>query len=115
MHEYSIATSLMGHIERQARAHGATRVARVYVRIGELSGVEPDLLQTAYEILREGTLCDGAPLDIARVSVAWQCAGCGRPIAPGETLVCGDCGQPARLVAGDDITLDRLELEVPDV
>jgi hydrogenase nickel incorporation protein HypA/HybF len=115
MHEYSIATTLLGHIERQARAHGALRVGRVIVRLGELSGVEPDLLATAYDIVREGTVCAGAPLEIERVAVEWRCSGCNRTIAPGETLMCDACGQPARLAAGDDIVLDRLELEVPDV
>jgi hypothetical protein len=36
-----------------------------------------------------------------------------RVIPPGSVLRC--CDSPARLAAGDDILLERIEMEVPDV
>jgi hydrogenase nickel incorporation protein HypA/HybF len=115
MHEYSIVTALMGHVEQQARAHGATSVARVAVRIGELSGVEPDLLQSAFELVREHSMCRGATLEIRRVAARWQCRSCGGAIAAGSILRCAACGGAARLAEGDEIVLDQLDLEVADV
>jgi hydrogenase nickel incorporation protein HypA/HybF len=115
MHEYSIVQALMGQVERQAARHGATAVRRLEVRIGELSGVEVELLKTAYEMVRERTICDGASLEITSVPARWECRSCGRAIAPGAALRCQDCGSVARLAAGDEIMLDRIELEVGDV
>jgi hydrogenase nickel incorporation protein HypA/HybF len=115
VHEYSIVQSLMAHIEAHARQHQAVAVRRVTVRIGELSGVEPDLLQTAYDLLKERSLCAEAPLDITTVESRWECRQCGRPVARGLVLRCDACGAPARLVAGDEIVLERIELEVGDV
>jgi len=115
VHEYSIVQSLMGHIEGQARAHGAVAVRRVAIRIGELSGVEPDLLRSAYDLVKERTLCAGAPLDITAVEARWACRACGTAVDRGAVLRCPACDAPARLVSGDEIVLDRLELEVPDV
>jgi len=115
MHEYSIVQSLMAHIEAHAREHRAVAVHRVAVRIGELSGVEPDLLRTAYDLIKERTLCAEAPLDITTVQARWACRSCGTPVEQGLALRCPDCGSPARLVAGDEILLDRMELEVADV
>ena len=48
MHEYSIVAALLDRVDREARAHGAERVQRLHLRIGELSGVEVELLRTAW-------------------------------------------------------------------
>jgi hydrogenase nickel incorporation protein HypA/HybF len=115
MHEYSIALSLLEQIDVQAGRHRATAVHRVRIRIGELAGIDPDLLQTAYQIVREGTVCSAAPLEIESVLARWVCRACGRAVVAGSILQCEACGQPARLAAGDEILLERLELEVEDV
>ena len=38
--------------------------------------------------------------------------GCGTAIAPGFPLSCPDCALPARLRQGDEIVLERIEMEV---
>ena len=115
MHEYSIVQALMARIEEQAGAHGALAVRRVAVRIGELSGVEPDLLASAFELVRECTICGTATLDIRRVAAKWVCRRCGAEIPAGGRLQCAACGGAAKLAQGDEIVLDQLELEVGDV
>jgi hydrogenase nickel incorporation protein HypA/HybF len=115
MHEYSIVASLVGAVETEAAARGAARVHRLHVDIGELAGVELDLLATAFDTFRAGTICDGADLEIHPVAAEWRCTGCGQPIPVGQILRCNDCGQPARLTRGDEIVLARIEMEVPDV
>lgn len=115
MHEYSVVSSLLATAEAQAQGHAATSIRRVVVRIGELSGVDPDLLASAFELAREGTLCGEASLEVERIPVTWACRACGRAIAAGDILRCPDCGAPAKLVSGDEILLAQLELEVADV
>lgn len=113
MHEYSLMMALMERVEREAAAHRALAVHRVRVRIGELSGVEPGLLESAFGIVRAGTICERAVLDIERVLARWECSGCRRPLDAGERLQCAVCGAPAALAAGDEILLGQIELEVP--
>jgi hydrogenase nickel incorporation protein HypA/HybF len=112
MHEYSIVHALMARVEAEARRHGASAVRRVRVSLGELSGVEADLLGSAYETFRERTLCAEAPLEIRRVEALWTCACCGRALPRGAVLRCASCGGAGRLSQGDEIVLDQLELEV---
>jgi hydrogenase nickel incorporation protein HypA/HybF len=112
MHEYSLVQAMMQRVEEQARAHKATGVHRLQVRIGLLSGVEADLFSTAYEVLRAGTLCANAELVIAREESEWRCSVCGALVPVGGELVCPQCGWPARLARGDDLVLERIELEV---
>ena len=113
MHEYSLVQAMMRRVEEEARARNATGVHRLHVRIGHFSGVEADLFAAAYEVLRPGTLCANAELAIAREAGEWCCGACGTTVPAGAELVCPECGWPARLVRGDDLLLERIELEVP--
>ena len=112
MHEYSIIEALLRQVESAVRAHGATSVQKIRVAIGEQSGVEPDLLATAYDLFRERTVCASAGMEIRTVPVLWQCPSCGEEIPRGVALRCTTCGLPARLAAGDEIILERIEMEV---
>jgi hydrogenase nickel incorporation protein HypA/HybF len=113
MHEYSIVQALVGRVEHEAHARGATSVHRLSVRIGELSGVDIELLATAFATFRERTICEGAELEVESVSARWECPRCLEEVGAGCLLRCARCGTPARLAAGDEILLDRIEMEVP--
>jgi len=112
VHEASLVQALLDRIEQEAQAHGATSVARVRVALGEASGVERELFEIAYATFRERTICAGAELEVVTVPVCWECPECGRPPAPGGILRCEDCDRPARLVAGGELILEQIELEV---
>jgi hydrogenase nickel incorporation protein HypA/HybF len=113
VHEYSIVQALIERVEQEATARGARRVVKLWVRLGELSGVEPGLLATAYDTFSERTICEGAPMELDRVPASWACRRCERPTS--GALRCERCSAPSALVAGDEILLSRIEMEVPDV
>jgi hydrogenase nickel incorporation protein HypA/HybF len=114
MHEYSLVQSLVHRVELEARKRSALKVHGLSVRIGELSGVDPELLQTAYDTFRAGTICDGVPLKLTRVAASWSCAACNTRIARGAILRCPACDAPAQLDEGSDaLTLDGIDMEVP--
>ena len=118
MHEYSIIQSLVDSVERsvedrQSCLSGQTRlsVLHVHVKIGELSGVDCELLTTAFEVFRAGTVCERATMTIDRTPVRWACPKCGAEIPRGEPLRCRACREPAQLTSGDEIILQRIEME----
>lgn len=115
MHEYSIIAALVDRVEREALRHPGAIVRKLHVRIGELAGVEVELLRTAYETFRAKTVCEVADLTIASIAAAWQCPKCKHAFAPGAVLRCTQCDRPATLAAGDDIILERIEMEEADV
>ena len=115
MHEYSIVASLIDRVQQEAVAHGGSRVHRLHIKIGELAGVEIDLLKTAFDTFRERTICDGAELAIDTVAATWACPSCERRVTRGSILRCEVCERPARMVQGDEIILERIEMEAPDV
>ena len=112
MHEWSIVESLIREAERQVRAHGASKVRRLHVRVGALAGVEIALLESAYESFRARSCCEGAALEVEAVPARWHCPRCAHDLPPGGLLRCGRCGRPGRLASGDEIVLARIEMEV---
>jgi hydrogenase nickel insertion protein HypA len=113
MHEYSIVQALIDQVEAVAASNGGGTVHHIYVKLGDLAGVDSQLLQTAYDLFRAGTGCERALLTIERVLARWQCPRCGLCLSHGASLRCSGCGTPARLAAGDEILLRRIEMEVP--
>jgi hydrogenase nickel incorporation protein HypA/HybF len=112
VHEYSIVQALLERVDDEARRRGATRVHRLEVQLGELSGVDGGLLATAFETCRDGTVCAGAELSITPIAAVWSCPRCGQKPPPGAFLRCAACDRPAQLAAGDEIVLARIEMEV---
>jgi hydrogenase nickel incorporation protein HypA/HybF len=112
MHEYSLVRAMVDRVEQEARARSATAVSRLAVRIGAMSGVEPELFASAFTLCREGILA-AAELDIRRSEAVWACPSCASPIPAGAVLRCASCAVPARLVSGDEILLEQIEMEVP--
>jgi hydrogenase nickel incorporation protein HypA/HybF len=112
MHEYSLVRAMVDRVEQEARARKATAVSRLAVRIGSMSGVEPELFASAFTLCREGIVA-GAELELRRSEAAWACPACGAAIPSGAVLRCASCDVPARLVSGDEILLEQIEMEVP--
>lgn len=112
MHEYSIVQALLERVETEASSIDARAVSRLHVRIGELSGVEVPLLVTAFDTFKARSIAEHADLVVETVPAAWLCPGCGRAFTRGQILRCAACELPARLTAGDEIFLDRIEMEV---
>jgi hydrogenase nickel incorporation protein HypA/HybF len=115
MHEYALVQDLLEQVTAQARAHGATGVKRITVGMGELAGVDPDLFTTAFETFRAAAhVARDAELSVHWVDARWVCGRCEQPLERGAVLRCPGCGVPGRLAAGDELILERVELEVPD-
>ena len=113
MHEFSLIQSLISRVGDEARRRSGLRVHVIAVRVGELSGVDPELLGNAFEIACQGTICAQAELRMSRVRAVWSCPRCGKVFAPGEVLNCAGCRAPAELSEGADaLTLESLEMEV---
>jgi hydrogenase nickel incorporation protein HypA/HybF len=115
MHELSVCQSLLDQVQGIARDHGATRVERILLQIGPLSGVEAALLRNAYPLAAAGTLAEDAILDIEPAAVRVHCTQCGADSdATPNRLLCAACGShQTRLVSGDELLLARVELTIP--
>jgi hydrogenase nickel incorporation protein HypA/HybF len=113
MHELSVCLALVEQAGRIADEHGARGIARIEIRIGPLSGVEPRLLRNAFPLAAAGTLAEHAELVIEDDAIRVACMSCGaESTASANRLLCASCGDyRTRLLSGDAMVLDRLELD----
>jgi len=112
MHELAVCQSLMDQVRRIARDRGALAVISIGVRIGPLSGVEPDLLRHAFDIARAGPYTEKATLNIERTDIEVACRDCGaRGPARPNRLLCPACeGYRVRVLSGEEMLLAQVEL-----
>jgi hydrogenase nickel incorporation protein HypA/HybF len=114
MHELSVCQDLIRQVEKVAAAHGAAAVERIVLQIGELSGVEPPLLERAFTVARAGTVAAAAEMEIRTGPVVVLCKECGgRSAVPANRLVCTYCGDwRVRVVEGEELLLLSIELDL---
>jgi len=112
MHEVGLMQDTLDLAVEEAGRAGATRIHRLMMQIGRLSGVVPEALEFAFEILAKGTIADGAILEIEQVPIVCYCAACTREFEPPSMICeCPGCGTPSFDVRrGREIQLSSLEV-----
>ncbi len=112
MHEVSLMQDSLALALQHAKQGGAQRIHRLTMRIGDLSGVVPDALEFAFEVVARGTMAEGATLEIERVGVRCYCTGCGKEFEPADLFCeCPSCRRPsAEIRAGREMELTSLEV-----
>lgn len=113
MHEYSIVQSLLDSCEENAIKSSAQKVTKVVVKIGVMSGVEPELLKTAFDTFKEKTLCEEAEFIINIQPVVIKCNKClSESILKSIEYCCPKCKETdIDILDGEEMYLMQLELE----
>lgn len=111
MHELSIAEELLSIIYQHAEKAGIGRVHDIHLRVGEYSGILPDALEFAFEVLSGGKITENAVLYIEKVPPRFECMKCNHlSDTYGET--CDKCGSDEmRAVGGSELEIVSFEGE----
>lgn len=113
MHEYSIVQALLTQCEEIAKENNAQSVTKIIVKIGKMSGVEPHLLEIAFNTFKEHTICDGADFVLNIQSLTIECNTCKTVTVLDEIYYkCPDCESlDVRVIDGEDMFLMTLEMQ----
>lgn len=113
MHEYSIVQALLTQCEEIAKENEAESVTKIVVKIGKMSGVEPHLLEIAFNTFKEKTVCDGADFVMNVQPLTIQCAQCDAVTELGEIFYkCPECESlDVKVIDGEEMFLMTLEME----
>lgn len=111
MHEISIAQNLLKIACNECLKHNRSVITLVYVRIGELSSIVPDALRFSFQIISEGTIAEGATLEIETVPVRGLCPKCGNEFKiDSPSFLCANCGDVSlKIISGKELELSRIE------
>ncbi len=112
MHEVSLMEQAVDIAEHHARKAGGTRIRAIKVRIGESSGVVREALEFAFEAVTDGTMAEGASLEVEVTATVCYCARCGSDVTPANVFhECPSCGSfSVDVVQGMELELASLEV-----
>ncbi len=112
MHEVSLMQEALSAALESTRASGGTQIHRLWLRVGTVSGVVPDALRFAFDVVTRGTIAEGAGLEIEEVEATCWCAGCAAEFATPD--LGGECPRchtwSAELRRGTEMTLVSVEM-----
>lgn len=113
MHELAITESILRIAVDEAQKHGANKVLSIRIKVGDFSGVVPQLIQEYYNIVSKATAAEGAELIIDRVPVTIKCLDCGKEcIIDRAKIKCPGCGSiNIKMVTGREFYVDSMEVE----
>lgn len=112
MHEVSIAQNIIDIARSTLNGHDYHRVIGIRLRIGPLSGVDPDALAFAMSAVSPGTVLESAIVHIERTLIRGRCPQCQETFeSPDMIYACPHCeAYGLHFLSGDE--LEILDLEV---
>lgn len=113
MHELAMTQSVVELVEAEARRHGADRVNKIKLKIGEFTGVVKEALEFSFDVIKAGTLLEAAELEIEVVPLRKRCEPCDRVFGSNGDFdfFCPDCNRPAEIVSGRELQIEYIDLD----
>ena len=114
MHELGLCEGILEAVERRAAGR---RVTRVRVRVGAQHRVVSSAFDQSFALVAQGTVADGAAVDLVTVPVLVACQDCGHQGEATDALAtCPVCrGLDLKFSGGDELILEAIHLEEEDV
>ena len=114
MHELAITQQILTLAQRHAEEAGAQKVTDLYLDIGALSTIIDDSVQFYWDIISQGSLCEGATLHFRRIPAQLHCQECDQDyILEDELTVCPYCqGFRVEIVSGEEFQLKSIDVQV---
>lgn len=108
MHEIGIAEAILDAVERRAEGRPVTRAK---VRAGALLRVVEPAMNQAFELVTDGTVAEGAAIDLVVTPARITCRTCGHQDGTVDPLaLCPACGGgDVELTGGDELVLESIE------
>jgi hydrogenase nickel incorporation protein HypA/HybF len=116
VHELSLCDDLLSQVVAIAKQHQAQSVESITVQMGALSGVEPLLLDSAFSMIKVGTVAENAELILQTSPVTVLCQLCGaQSEVAANRLLCNACqSHETTLLSGDELILASVALNCAD-
>lgn len=113
MHELAITKGIIDIVNSEAREKKFRRVLEISLRVGEYSGIIPECIRDFFPIASEGSIAQGAELDIQTIPARFACLDCGyEGAADRKNACCPQCRSAAiKMTAGREFFVEKLKVE----
>lgn len=112
MHELALVQELCALATAAAQRHGATRIERLQLRLGDRCGVDADALRLAFAVVQQQQAWQHTQLELELVPTRCRCHRCGHRFRPVDLIhCCPRCGGLSHaLLEGRELELVALEV-----
>ncbi len=113
IHELSITEEILRVSLENAYFERAKRILAIHIKIGEITGFNPESIQFYFSIISKGTIAENAELKMEVVPSSAKCLKCGKVYSIQErVLICPYCGDiNSEILTGKDVIIETLEVE----
>jgi hydrogenase nickel incorporation protein HypA/HybF len=109
MHELGITQNIIAIVSENAQGK---KVNRILLEIGKLSAIMPDAIQFCFDICAQGTIVEGAILEIREIPGLGKCCQCGAKVNLVQPFGICECGSVRlELIAGEELKIKEIEVE----
>lgn len=110
MHELGIATEIIHLVEKEIETRGLRQLSKIKLKVGALSGIDPEALKFGYSIVSADSKLAGVELAIEWVAVKGLCRNCGRNFeVPDFAFICPVCDSPdIKITEGEELDIISL-------
>ena len=109
MHELSITRALVDQALAEAEKHGAKRISRIRLLLGESGGVVPDCVQFYFDEMKKDTVAAEAELEFTRVPLRIRCPKCGAEFGKIEEMC--TCNAGGDIVSGQELVIESIDVD----
>ncbi len=115
MHESQLARRLVATLEATVKERGALRVESVKVRLGGVHWVDPDAFRELFTLFAQGTVSEGAALEVEEAPPKAVCRSCQTTFIPHDHHPhCPNCGShDLEVTAEPDLQILEVSLVIP--
>ena len=113
MHELSVTQSVLDVALAHAEKVGASRILRIHLTVGDLSGIVSESVQFYFDFVSKDTPAEGAALIFRHVPAQFRCKECGATYEPeGSDWTCPLCDAlRPEVVGGRELLVESIEVE----
>ena len=110
MHEAAIAENILSIAERVSEQEQIHQIQKVVLEIGQFSGVVPELLRIAFDIIKKNSILEDAELEMLRPPLVLFCRTCSSEyLGDREDLRCPLCsGEKFEIVQGNKMLIKEI-------
>ncbi len=113
MHELSITQNILSIALEQAKAAQASKITKINLTIGELSGIVDECVQFYFDLLSKDTIAAEANLYFQRPPTKLRCRNCATTFSPDDLdWACPNCReQKIEIVSGRECYVSSIEVD----
>lgn len=113
MHELTITQNILSIVLQKAREVEASKITKIELLVGRLTGFVPECIQLQFDVLSRGTAAAGANLSFFQPPTNLRCRKCSYDYTSNSfDIKCPKChNMEIDILSGSELSVESMEVE----